>query len=448
MTEKYIPTIRELLIRLGYHEASIQDILDELIILLKEVDLHKIKRSVDSAAKKNNTAELVKILKDLMVFLENKGFYRPDIPGRLSELLVNGLNIGNENIFSVLKKARIHDEKRKKEEELLVSCATITQLGYILLNILELEVKVASAGPHVFLLIDSYSPDSMIFIDFSLDSIHEIDIQQTYNRTDNVYSLKNKEYLPEIDSSVFRLLIEYYSFFHTTTGFGLSHNIHNNLGFVYDTAGRYEEAMLQINEALRLDPGYIEAHNNLAVIYYNLARYKDAITELKEGLRLNPDDSQTLCNLGIVYARLRRSKEAVTQVQKALKLDPGNAPAHNILANIYADQKKNHEAITEYQKALTINPDFSLAHNNLGYLYFESQRHEDAVKEFEEAIRFDPNFIEAHHGIGLALYSIGKYDRSAHAWAKAVYLEPGLMDSVPEKIKLKVTLSLSRLKFS
>ncbi|MBC2699527.1 MAG: tetratricopeptide repeat protein, partial [ANME-2 cluster archaeon] len=62
--------------------------------------------------------------------------------------------------------------------------------------------------------------------------------------------------------------------------------------------------------------------------------------------------------------------------------------------------------------------------------------------------KLDPMFTEAHQGMGLACYNKGRYDKAAHAWARAVYLKPELMDSVPDKLKLKVKMGVSRLKFS
>lgn len=123
----------------------------------------------------------------------------------------------------------------------------------------------------------------MIFVDFSIGSIMDIDIRH-YNRKENYYSLKKAGDMEEESAK----LRDYYSFFQVTGGAGLSHNIHNNLGITYDKLGRYEEAIAELNEALRLNPGYIEVHNNLAVTYDKMGKRNDAVGELQEALRLNP----------------------------------------------------------------------------------------------------------------------------------------------------------------
>ncbi len=442
------PEIRSLLVQLGYNEALIQDILNGLNTFFMEIGFPEIKRSILSATQKKDITRLVDSLKTLMVSLEDKGFFRPDIPQPLLKLLVNGLNLKNEDIFAILDGSGIPDEIKRNEKEFLVSCAAITQLGYILLRCLVPEVKAVSAGPHVCIMIDGFSPGSMMFIDFSLDAIKEVNVKQVYDRRDNFYYLKNPNEISGLDEETSGLLMKYYSFFQVTTDIGLSHIIHNNLGIVYDTAGRYGEAIAEYREALELDPDYIEAHNNLAVIYDRMGRNEKAIGELKKVLGLNPGYIEGHSNLAHVYTGKGRYSEAIFELKEALRLDPDYVPAHNSLGHIFAGQKKYHEAVKEFQEAIRLDPEYVLARNNLGHVYLELEKYEDAIKEFEQVTKLDHSFIEGHQGMGLACYNKGRYDKAAHAWARAVYLKPELMDSVPDELKLKVNMGISRLRFS
>ncbi len=442
------PVTRSLLIQLGYNEALIQDILNGLNTLFKEIGFPEIKRSIFSATQKKDITRLVDSLKMLMVSLEDKGFFRPDIPQPLLKLLVNGLNLKNEDIFAILDRSGVPDEIKRNEKEFLVSCAALTQLGYIVINDMIEGVKTISAGRHVCIVIDSFSTGSMVFIDFSLDSITEINVKQAYNRQDNLYFLKDVDEIPGMDEDTFDFMTEYYSFFQVTTDIGLSHIIHNNLGIAYDTAGMYREAFTEFEEALKLDPDYIEAHNNLAVIYDRMGRNDKAIGELQKVLGLNPGYTEGHSNLAHVYTGMGRYDEAIFELEEALRLDPDYAPAHNSRGHIFARQKKYQEAVKEFQEAIRLDTNYTIAHNNLGHVYLELEKYDDAIKEFEQVTKLDPGLTEAHQGMGLACYNKGRYDKAAHAWARAVYLKPELMDSVPDELKLKVNMGVSRFRFS
>lgn len=431
-----------LLTQLGYHENRMQDILQELDILFKDIDFEKFMRDAGAAQESKDTERLIGSLKELMQRLENKGCYRPDVPVKLIKLLVNGLNHRNEDIFFLLDKSGIPEKDKRKEQEFLASCAAITQLGYILLSCLVPEVKAASAGAHVFISIDSFSPHSMIFVDFSIESIMEINTLH-YIQKENNYCLKNTEGLPDEKAA---LLTQYYSSFQLTRGTGLSHNIHNNLGIAYDRIGRYGEAIEELNEALRLNPGYVEVHNNLAVTYDKTGRHDEALGHLNEALRLNPAYAEAHGNLGNLYARLGRCEEAVEELKEAIRLKPAYAKAYNSLGHIYALQNKNQEAISEFREALRLEPDYAHAHSNLGSIYAEACMHEEALKEFQEALRLEPELPEAYHGMGSVYYSMGSYERATQAFIRAVYLDPDILECVPDKLLLKVKQGVSRLR--
>src|SRR3990172_9120689 len=122
--------MHELLLRLGYHETSLQNIICELDNLLKDIGFDELEKSAHDAIDVKDAAGLFTVLNELMKRLENKGIYRPDYPTVLIKLLVNGLNNKNEDVFSILEESSLSTEEIKNEQEFLASCAAITQLGY------------------------------------------------------------------------------------------------------------------------------------------------------------------------------------------------------------------------------------------------------------------------------------------------------------------------------
>lgn len=430
---------RELLLRLGYHEDSIESIMNELNALLQEIDFETIEKAIITASDAKDKEGVISSLKNLMLLLENKGCYRPDAPTRLIRLLANGLCLKKEDIFALIDKANISKEEKRKEKEFLASCAPITQLGYILLSPL-FEIKAANSGPHVFLISESFS--DYLFIDLSIDSILEIELDKVYSKSESYYSLEN---VSESDREKAELLKKYYSFIHVTSGTGMSACIHNNLGIACDKIRKYEEAVEELQEALRLEPGYIEAHNNLAVTFEKTGRIEEAIKELQHALMLNPGYVEALCNLGNIHAKHGRYEDAIGELQKALRINPDHAFAHNSLGSIYAWQKRYDEAIEEFKAAIRLNPDYASAHCNLGEIFIELGKNEEALKEFQEALRLEPEFPDAHFGTGLALYNTGSHDRAARAFISACFLDSELLDLVPEKLSLKVKQGIKRM---
>ncbi len=435
-----LPDIKDLLLRLGYKEGSIGEIILELDDLFKYLGFDELEKKARATVDAKDTNGLISIIKDMMKLMENRGIYRPDYPTRLIKLLVNGLNIRNEDIFTVLEGSSLTDKEIRKEQEFMASCAAITQVGYILIYRAIGDGKSASSGEHVFILVDSFTPDSMIFVDFSIDSILEINARQ-YEKEENNYRLRSQA----SDDETSKQIAQYYSYFHVTSGIGLSHNIHNNIGIAYDKVGMLEEALAEFNEALRLDPGYVEVLNNLAATYHRMGLMDEAIEKLKLVIRLREGYLEAHCNLGNIYFSLGRYDEALAEFKAALSIDPGSALVHNNLGNLYIEQDRLPEAIMEFQESVKLDPDYLPARSSLGTLHAQQGRHEEAFREFNEVLRRDPERPDVYCGMGRAYYEMGSYDKSAEAWMHAVYLAPELLESVPEKLLLKVKRGISRL---
>jgi len=437
--------INNCLAQLGYNEKFAQDISAELNKLFNDIDFASIKQRVNLAIIEKDTSGLIKSLKDLMFRLEDKGIYRPEAPVRVIRLLINGLNLKNEDIFYFIARAQMPLEEKLKEQEFLASCAAITQLGYVMLKCLVQEVKAASSGEHVFLVIDSFLPDSKIFADFSIDSIKEVNVN-LYEVKENHWKLRKNHDLSGLDTETAEYLTQYYSDFQLASGIGLNHNIHNNLGLAYDKIGHFYEAIEELKAALNLSPDYVEVHNNLGVTYDKMEMPDEAQTEFREAIRMNPTYLEARCNLGNIYACLGKLEEALLELNEAQRINPRYAPLHNSLGNIHALEKRDTEAIKEFMLALEIDPKYVPAHMNLANIYYESGRYEEALREFNEILTLEPVLPEAHFGIGLVFYELKSYEKASQAFIHAVHGSPGFIDQVPDSLILKVKQGISRLK--
>lgn len=356
MTQENDP-INNCLVQLGYNEKFTQNISIELNKLFKDIDFANIEKRVSFAIIEKDTAGLIKSIKDLMFRLEDKGIYQPEAPVRVIRLLINGLNLKNEDIFSLIARAQMSLEEKLKEQEFLASCAAITQLGYVMLKCLVPQVKAASSGEHVFLVIDSFSPDSKIFVDFSIDSIKEINVN-LYEVKENHWILRKNQDLSGLDTETAEYLTQYYPNFLLASGIGLNHNIHNNLGLAYDKLGLLDESIEELKAALHLNPDYVEVHNNLGLIYHEMEMPDESETELLEAIRMNPGYREAHCNLGNIYYETGRYEEALREFNNVLSLEPILPEAYFAIGLVFYELKSYEEALQAFIHAVHVSPGF------------------------------------------------------------------------------------------
>lgn len=141
---------------------------------------------------------------------------------------------------------------------------------------------------------------------------------------------------------------------------------HCYLGKKYLDEKKYEDAALEYETAIEIDPKVVEAQQGLGVVYeYNDkgVRYGQgfkidkSIFHYEKALALNPKLEEAVFNVGVLYSMKNRTDEAVRYYLRLIREMPDNAKAHYNLAVLYDNKLKNNErAIHHYSKYLTLDP--------------------------------------------------------------------------------------------
>jgi tetratricopeptide (TPR) repeat protein len=102
-----------------------------------------------------------------------------------------------------------------------------------------------------------------------------------------------------------------------------------NLGNLLSELGKYPEAVSELREAIRLDPGAAKAHYNLGVILFKSGDVKGDVDEQLEALRLEPKYALAHSEIAWVYAteaEARNPMEALKHAQIAVELNQWKSP--------------------------------------------------------------------------------------------------------------------------
>ena len=178
------------------------------------------------------------------------------------------------------------------------------------------------------------------------------------------------------------------------------------LAFWYHKAGRQDEELEQLKEAIARKPDYATAHSNLGVLLYDLKRYDEAEKEYREAIRVDPDYATAHSNLGVLLYDLKRYDEAENEYREAIRVDPDDASAHYNLGVLLKYLKRYDEAEEEYREATRANPDHASAHANLGFLLSTLDRKEEAIQELNAALNLKDQLPDKGERIMQALESL------------------------------------------
>jgi tetratricopeptide (TPR) repeat protein len=94
------------------------------------------------------------------------------------------------------------------------------------------------------------------------------------------------------------------------------------------------EAVEAYEQALRRDPGHIDALLNLGRLHHEMRRYPEAEACFGRVLRAHPGHATAAYNLGVVLEDVKREEEAESAYRLALRLNPELREAHFNLARL------------------------------------------------------------------------------------------------------------------
>jgi len=112
---------------------------------------------------------------------------------------------------------------------------------------------------------------------------------------------------------------------------------------------RYDEAIAQNLEAIRLYRENPFAHNNLASIYFTLNRWDEALEEYNKALEINPNIFVAWKNLGIIHRSRGKAAAARLALSNALMLQPENYEVRKMLEEL---EHETHEINEKHEKDL------------------------------------------------------------------------------------------------
>ncbi len=210
------------------------------------------------------------------------------------------------------------------------------------------------------------------------------------------------------------------------------------LGSELAREGELDRALAHFREALRIEPGFVEARNALALALLKQGKVDDAVAEWTEALRTKPDYAEARANLAAARLAQGKPDETVAESRRALSQAPGLPRAHTNLGLVLLREGRFEDAASEFRAALAADPDHAPAHVYLAGILLKGGRTEEAVRHCTEALRLDPTAPGARHNLGLAFLQEGRLDEAREQFEAAVRTEPRYLDS---RLNLGVVLA-------
>ncbi|MCL2939527.1 MAG: tetratricopeptide repeat-containing serine protease family protein [Trichodesmium sp. MAG_R02] len=186
----------------------------------------------------------------------------------------------------------------------------------------------------------------------------------------------------------------------------------------------FEQAIADLNQAIRLNPKLVKAYNVRGIVYYDQGKYDLAIADYNQAIQLNPKYAYAYYNRGLVYDDQGKYDLAIADYNQAIQLNPKDADYYYNRGIVYRKQGKYDLAIADYNQAIQLKPKFAEAYNNRGVVYYNQGKYDLAIADYNQAIQLNPKYAYAYNNRGIAYRNQGKYDLAIADYNQAIQLNP------------------------
>ncbi|MFA5271754.1 MAG: tetratricopeptide repeat protein, partial [Candidatus Omnitrophota bacterium] len=173
-------------------------------------------------------------------------------------------------------------------------------------------------------------------------------------------------------------------------------------GIIYYSKEEFNHAISNLNEAIKINPAYVEAYLYRGLSYAGQGSPDKAIVDYTTAIKINPKNEEAYFVRGIAYAAVREIDKALADYNKAIELNPKYVQAYLNRALLNMAAGNNDQAIVDANKVMEINSTFAGSYYLRGLAYANKNSLEQAISDYTKAIEMSPQYAESYANRGLA----------------------------------------------
>jgi tetratricopeptide (TPR) repeat protein len=122
-------------------------------------------------------------------------------------------------------------------------------------------------------------------------------------------------------------------------------------GLIHSRLGNFDQALMEYDRALQLDPENVYALHNRGYTYSILERYDDAIADLDRAIEIDSTSAHAYSSRGMAKIKSKREMEGLQDIGTSLSIDDKHAYAYKSLGTYHFDRGEYSQALFFFQQA-------------------------------------------------------------------------------------------------
>lgn len=223
----------------------------------------------------------------------------------------------------------------------------------------------------------------------------------------------------------------------------------------YNKKGDYNRVILDITEALKLQPDQTAMYNLRGSAYYDKAEYDIAIADFSDAIRLGPPSATVFHNRANAYRSKRDYPRALADYSEAIRLDPQSAFSLQNRGAVKQAMGDLDGALEDINAAIRLNPQLPTPLISRSVLWRAKEEYDRAIADTTEALRLAQSgvpvpvmtppgswLVSSRVNRGLAYEAKGDLDRAKADFTAALTTKVADATSIANQATAKARLAV------
>lgn len=198
-------------------------------------------------------------------------------------------------------------------------------------------------------------------------------------------------------------------------------------------AGQVQDALADLDAAIKLKGSYLEARSNRANLFIHLGEFARAEKDLDYLVAKVTNNPNLWVALGLVRQKVGKHQSAMQCNERALKIESNHPDALLNGATVLFEAEDYSRALDWIVKAEKHTPDRPEVYYTKGNILAAISKFDEAIGAFDHAINLRPDYVQALNSRGLAYSRIRNMPAAIENYDLALKLDPSFHDALYNK---------------
>ncbi|XP_035584032.1 tetratricopeptide repeat protein 6 isoform X3 [Zalophus californianus] len=194
-------------------------------------------------------------------------------------------------------------------------------------------------------------------------------------------------------------------------------------GAIYRKLGKLQSAMKDLQEAIFLEPLFLNAYWHRHFIYLFQDKINEALDDLNYINKHNKNNAEAYLSKAEIFRRRKDITLAILNYTQAIKCKPMDADIYFRRGEMYEISNKV-LAIDDFSKCIFYDPKRTDALLKRGMFHYENENWISAIQDFTALLNIDPQNSQARTYRGRAYFKRQFYKQATQDFSVAIHLDP------------------------